>query len=84
MPRVSRWTSGMGNDENLHWRALRSPRAVVEIEEISTGALVEDGRAAGCEGAVSTHGEARSEDRASLSGLVELELVVIRLLQFSR
>lgn len=64
------------HDEDLDWRALRSPRAIVEVKEVSTSALVEDRRAAECERAVAANRETRSEDRASLSGLVELELVV--------
>lgn len=64
------------HNENLDRRALCSPGAVVQVEKVAAGTLVEDGRAAECEGAVSTNGETRREQCASLSGLVELELVV--------
>lgn len=64
------------HDEDLYRRALRSPGAIVKVEEIATGALIEDSRAAECEGAVTASREAGSEDGTSLGRLVELELVV--------
>lgn len=62
--------------QDLDRRALWSPGAVVKVEKISTRALIEDSRAAECEGAVSTSGKAGREDCTSLGRLVELELVV--------
>ena len=37
------------HDQDLDWRALRSPGPVVEVEKVTACALIEDCRAAECE-----------------------------------
>lgn len=64
------------HNEDLNRRTLWSPRAVIQVEKVAARALIEDCRAAEREGAVSARREASSEDGASLSRLVKLELVV--------
>lgn len=64
------------HDDDLDGRTLWGPRAVVQVEEVAARALIEDSRAAEGEGAVTTRRKTSSEDSASLSRLVKLELVV--------
>lgn len=64
------------HNEDFDRRALCSPGAIVKVEEVATCTLIENSRAAECEGAVSASGESSSEDGARLGRLIELELVV--------
>lgn len=63
-------------DVDVDGRALVASGLVVQVVEVAAQALVEDGRVADGKGAVAADGEARGVDSTSLSGLVELELVV--------
>lgn len=64
------------HDDDLNGRALRSPRAVIQVVKVTTGALIEDSRTAQGKGAVRTGREARGVNCTSLRGAVELELVI--------
>lgn len=65
-----------GHDDDLDGRALRSPGAVVQVEEVARVALIPDGGAAQCQGAIAAGREARCEDGAGLGRTVKLELEV--------
>ena len=68
-------TTGL-EDVDVDGGALVTSGLVIEVVEVATQALVEDGRGADGESAVAADGEARGVDGTSLGGLVELELVV--------
>ena len=76
LARERRVRTAARHGDDLDGRALRSPVAVVEVVEVTRGALVEDGRAAESKRVVAAHGEARRVDGAGLRGSVKLELVV--------
>jgi hypothetical protein len=74
---LSNCSSGSASqDVDVDWRTLSRPVAVVQVVEGTREALVEGGRTAKCERAVSADREARGEDSAGLRGTVELELEV--------
>lgn len=57
-------------------RALRSPAAVVKVEEVAAQALVENVGAAESQAAIAANRESRGIDCASLGRCIELELVI--------
>lgn len=64
------------HQDNLNRLALGGPRAVVQVVEVSRGALVPNSAVTQSQRTIATSGESSSVDGARLSGGIKLELVV--------